>query len=68
MSVLIKIRGAKFKFYSTILSEYISPWLDRKEAIKFYERRLKSQLKDEIKKLRIDFPKGFSNTEGHRIS
>ena len=59
MSLLLKKKGEKFRFYQTIISKWVSGWVTKDEAMNIMENRILKRADEDIEQMRKRFPRGF---------
>lgn len=63
MAWAIKREENKYRIYSTIIDDYITGLLTRKQTIEFIRRAWKEDLEARVEELRATFPNGWTDSE-----
>lgn len=57
----------KFRFWSTIVDKYLSPWLSRDEALVFIRARKQAQLEVEMREETENFPLNWFDKDTYKL-
>ena len=66
MAWTIRREKNKYRIYSTIVDDYITELLTRRQAIEFIEEVWKEDLEEKIEELRATFPNGWYDSKNGR--
>lgn len=64
MSWLVEKKGKKYRLWSTMTDNWLTPWLDRNKILDFIEQTKIAKIKYEMEETRKNFPYHWSNKEG----
>ena len=63
---LLQKKGKKYRWWTTISDGWLTDWINEREAMLFYLKKLEREHAREINKTRITFPNDFFNKSHKR--
>lgn len=67
MSLLLKIKGDKYRFWNTITDEWSTKFLTREQALQYLRDRKFRTYTEEMAEEEKNFPKGWIDTDTFKI-
>jgi hypothetical protein len=67
MAILVAhSKNGKVRLYTTYSDKYITGWIEKEDALKILIDDIKEKHRDEIKRLKKNFPKGFTDPRNYK--
>ncbi len=64
MSWRIELKSGKYRIWSTVVSKWVTPWLNRKECLKVIRASKQETLESQMEEEEKYFPTGWFNKIG----
>ena len=67
MSLLLKIKDDKYRFWNTVADGWSTKFLSREEALQYLRDRSFRRYTEELEREERDFPKGWTDKDTFKI-